>query len=505
MMGGSKGRRSESGGDWGLCEPNARRKAAKDCSSPKAGCARSEGAVVVFRAAGFAVALLGFAAPAIARDAEPDEKAAISKAEASARADLDGALKRLAEVRQKIAAEKPSVAAEFARVEAELRDKRRMVRIARQSVGDREAEWRGLEGRRETWLRDTNYISGLLRDHALKVETLCGPGAPPLAVPDSVLVGKSGDEAAVLEDRLKIIPASLDRLEALLGGSAAPGEAALPDGRVVSGTFVSAGPAAWFASSDGGAGGAVAIRRGAVCPEIVPEASDAVRALVAGREARVGVDVTGGKARALAEISGGFFGMVRKGGLWVWPIMALAAASLAAGVWKWFGLRAGRDPGEAWVRGILAAAERGETERAKDLAAETRHPVGAVLARMVDAGGDADAAEEILYAELMGVQERAGSWLPVISTTAAAAPLLGLLGTVSGMIRTFHLITLFGSGDPKPLAGGISEALVTTLFGLVVAIPALLLHAFLARRAQGVVQTTERLGLAYVNGLRASG
>ncbi len=70
------------------------------------------------------------------------------------------------------------------------------------------------------------------------------------------------------------------------------------------------------------------------------------------------------------------------------------------------------------------------------------------------------------------------------------------------MIRTFNLITVFGSGDPKPLAGGISEALITTLFGLVVAIPALILHAFLSRRSQGIVQTTERLGLSFVNALR---
>ena len=65
------------------------------------------------------------------------------------------------------------------------------------------------------------------------------------------------------------------------------------------------------------------------------------------------------------------------------------------------------------------------------------------------------------------------------------------------------LITLFGAGDLKPLAGGISEALITTLFGLVVAIPALLVHAYLARRSHGIVQTTERLGLAFVNGLRS--
>jgi len=336
----------------------------------------------------------------------------------------------------------------------------------------------------------------------LKIETLRAPGEPSLEIDRSALVGTGKDESTTLEARLQVVSASLDRLESLLGGSRAPGSATLPDGRVVSGTFVSAGPESWFAADNESAAGAVVRERGAPLPRLVPETPDAVRQLAAGREARVGVDVTNGKARALAQITGGFTDMVRKGGLWVWPIMLLAALSLTIGLWKWHQLRTARNPGEAWVRAILAAIRNGESERAKTLATQTRHPVGPVMERLVDAGTDADFAEEILYEQLLGVQERASSWLPVIGTTAAAAPLLGLLGTVSGMIRTFHLITLFGSGDPKPLAGGISEALVTTLFGLIVAIPALLLHAWLNRRSQGIVQTTERLGLFFVNSLR---
>ena len=68
--------------------------------------------------------------------------------------------------------------------------------------------------------------------------------------------------------------------------------------------------------------------------------------------------------------------------------------------------------------------------------------------------------------------------IPMIQTLVALCPLLGLLGTVTGMIRTFQAITLFGTGDPKLMAGGISEALVTTMLGLLVAIPLVLLHAF---------------------------
>ncbi len=71
------------------------------------------------------------------------------------------------------------------------------------------------------------------------------------------------------------------------------------------------------------------------------------------------------------------------------------------------------------------------------------------------------------------------------------APLLGLLGTVTGMILTFQQITLFGTGDPKMMAGGISQALVTTMIGLTVAIPLTLLHSWLRDRSKGLIQILE--------------
>jgi hypothetical protein len=89
--------------------------------------------------------------------------------------------------------------------------------------------------------------------------------------------------------------------------------------------------------------------------------------------------------------------------------------------------------------------------------------------------------------------------LPFIAICAASAPLLGLLGTVTGIISTFKLITVFGSGDVKTLSGGISEALITTEFGLIVAIPSLLLHAFLSRKARGVIGQMETAAVAFVN------
>jgi biopolymer transport protein ExbB len=71
------------------------------------------------------------------------------------------------------------------------------------------------------------------------------------------------------------------------------------------------------------------------------------------------------------------------------------------------------------------------------------------------------------------------------------------------MINTFKLITVFGTGDARSLSSGISEALVTTEFGLYVAIPALLLHAVLNRKAKGLVGRMEQLSVGFINGLRA--
>jgi biopolymer transport protein ExbB len=93
------------------------------------------------------------------------------------------------------------------------------------------------------------------------------------------------------------------------------------------------------------------------------------------------------------------------------------------------------------------------------------------------------------------------SYLPFISLTAAAAPLLGLLGTVTGMITTFNMISLFGTGDPRTMSSGISEALITTEYGLIISIPALLLHAFLSRRVKTVLGSMEQSSISFINGL----
>jgi biopolymer transport protein ExbB len=88
--------------------------------------------------------------------------------------------------------------------------------------------------------------------------------------------------------------------------------------------------------------------------------------------------------------------------------------------------------------------------------------------------------------------------LTTLALLAAIAPLLGLLGTVTGIIETFQSITLFGTGDPRVMSGGISQALVTTVMGLLVAIPVLLLHSFLSSKSNTLIQILDEKSIALV-------
>ena len=120
------------------------------------------------------------------------------------------------------------------------------------------------------------------------------------------------------------------------------------------------------------------------------------------------------------------------------------------------------------------------------------NPLGRVLLSWYD-NKDADLetlerkVDEAVIKEVPKLQRG----LSILKILAVIAPLLGLLGTVTGMIQTFQSITLFGTGDPKLMAGGISQALITTVLGLMAAIPLTFLHALVSARSKALVQVLE--------------
>ena len=136
------------------------------------------------------------------------------------------------------------------------------------------------------------------------------------------------------------------------------------------------------------------------------------------------------------------------------------------------------------------------------MAASIRGPAGEMLSAGIEHIQEPrDLVEEIMYEKILAAKLKLQSFLPFVAISASSAPLLGLLGTVTGIINTFKLITIFGSGDVKTLSGGISEALITTEFGLIVAIPSLLFHAFLSRKARGMLDQMEKAAVSLINQL----
>lgn len=168
---------------------------------------------------------------------------------------------------------------------------------------------------------------------------------------------------------------------------------------------------------------------------------------------------------------------IDQGGTVGYIIIALGAVGMLLAVWRWVAL---------FITGTKVRAQL------KKETPSTDNPLGRVLKVADDNRGvDRETLElklgEAIYKERPAL-DRA---LPFIKIISVVAPLLGLLGTVTGMIVTFQAITLFGTGDPKLMAGGISQALVTTVLGLVVAIPTVLLHTLVSGRSRSIQQVLQ--------------
>ncbi|NKB44694.1 MAG: MotA/TolQ/ExbB proton channel family protein [Alphaproteobacteria bacterium] len=128
----------------------------------------------------------------------------------------------------------------------------------------------------------------------------------------------------------------------------------------------------------------------------------------------------------------------------------------------------------------------------KSGAANTDNPLGRIMqAYEQNRGMDVENLQLKLDDAILKELPALERGLSTIKVLAAISPMMGLLGTVTGMIETFQAITLFGTGDPKMMAGGISQALITTVLGLVAAIPLILLHSIASGRSKAVIEVLE--------------
>jgi len=186
-----------------------------------------------------------------------------------------------------------------------------------------------------------------------------------------------------------------------------------------------------------------------------------------------GIDVTRGSILALLVESPTVMDRIHQGGIVGYCILGLGAIGLLIALWRFMG---------------LSSDSRKVSAQLKRDTASTDNPLGRVLAAYEsNKGADTETIELKLSEAALKEMPGLTKGLLFIKVISVVAPLMGLLGTVTGMIRTFQVITLYGAGDPKMMAGGISQALMTTVLGLVVAIPMVLLHTVVSGQSRKVI------------------
>lgn len=195
-----------------------------------------------------------------------------------------------------------------------------------------------------------------------------------------------------------------------------------------------------------------------------------------GDVAVVGIDPTGGSLLSRLVDAPSLRDRIAAGGLIGNLILILGAVGVTIAVVKLVFIT---------LTSYKVSAQRRDTANPK-----ANNPLGRMLLVYEENKEmDTEALEMRLGEAILEERPKIDRYIGTIKVISAVAPLMGLMGTVIGMIATFQAITLFGTGDPKTMAGGISQALVTTVEGLTVAIPTVLLHAMCSARATALINT----------------
>lgn len=198
--------------------------------------------------------------------------------------------------------------------------------------------------------------------------------------------------------------------------------------------------------------------------------------------------------------------LIKAGGWLMWPITLCSVISLAIIAERFWSLRKKRIVPRNLVAQVYQWEKVGHLDNKRINTLRSSSPLGRVLAAgLVNRKHSRDVMKESIEEVGRHVAHELERFLNTLGTIASISPLLGLLGTVIGMIKVFAVITTQGVGDPSILADGISTALITTAAGLSVAIPSLMFHRYFRGKVDDLVVTMEQEALKMVevmHGLR---
>lgn len=422
---------------------------------------------------------------------------------------IDAANTELKNLYDDVAEEKLPMVRSVDSTEEELLDLRMELRRKERVLSTRESDLARLTARVNSYEEQKDYISGLLDEFVRNFESRIHiseiqrfeelTGEAKLAQEDANM-----SETDKVLAQIQVVSRSLERLDDILGGATYQGTALTSTGDVTSGNFVMFGPSVFFASDQ--TAGLVQRQLNAAEPTVIlldPSFDDGIRNLANSGSGSIAADATLGKAVQLMEVEETYLEHIKKGAVVGYAIISLGLLAFALGIFKFFEISRFSAPSAETSRALGSATLANDDAAAQ----KTLGSLSGSAQEMLKTGYEGrelhrDILEERMYETITDVQPRMERFLPFLAITAAAAPLMGLLGTVIGMIKTFNLITVFGTGDAKSLSSGISEALVTTELGLTIAIPALVIHGLLSRLAKHKVSKMEQASLIYLNTIK---
>lgn len=451
----------------------------------------------LLRFGAFALVCSGFSLGLVAQDHQT-----------AARSRLEAAVQELATIRQQIAQEKIPLSAELRQLESQVLDLRRERERMQRIVDNQSVDLGALEAQVKAYDDELAYVSNLLNDYLNRVSASLTVSEVARYSPDILAALNRADDTSLsprerLEAQLAGVQKALERTTDNVGGTRFPGEAVLPSGRVATGTHVLLGPLNYFSDGSGHAG--VVVRGSSETPaliEIDQQATPAINEFVQTGRGSPPLDSTLGRALAIATANETLVEHFLKGGLWMWPILAFGLLAVVITLFKLFDILSVKVPSRENLDGVFALVKQRRLPEALHEARAIAGPGGDMIrSGLQNYHLSKELLEEVLFETLLTVKPKLERGITFITLAASVAPLLGLLGTVTGMIETFKLLTLFGTGDAKSLSSGISQALITTEFGLVAAIPALVLGAIVSRLVANRLGALEALMITFSNGL----
>ena len=426
-----------------------------------------------------------------------------------AKSDLSGAVKELGSTKQEYSDLRRALYRDINRLDDEALKLGKELRALQREEERRQATIKTLEREIEGRKTDFNYSSGILAQYSKALASRLHPAENQLYLEqlnalDQKAASSVDDPKLELVERIKALDIGIDRIGAVAGGHRFEGKALRNGSESVEGDLLVVGPSVFFAQKNGDFEGvATYAESGTALPTVVgiKGSGDEIAKTVMGGKGELPFDGTMGKAIEVEAAKESLWETAKKGGYVGHAILSLGLVSFLIAGFKVWEVSKFKVPSRRELNQILDDLLSGD----KDAAMRKATAIPGAAGEMIQTGvknfhEKRRVLEESLFEKMVTIKPRLERFLPFLALTAAAGPLMGLLGTVLGIIKTFQAMALYGSGNTKNFTTGISEALITTAEGLVVAIPVLVVHGLLKSMCKAKFGEIEGVAIALVNG-----